>query len=216
MHTSPSLYQNELSRLKRIMWKALLQRQISSLFPLFIKSCLPNFIFLYRFLKVAWVTKSGESDLEVPIAIRPTSETVMYPIYANWIRSHRDLPLKINQWCNVVRWEFKHPTPFIRSLLPSPNSLSILSCFNLSFLSPLLHLQFSFIPPWTSLSSSFPPILSLDYLTFLSLTCFYPGVESSSGRRATLSFPQRKKQMLRFEPIHIIWFLYVCTWPFLL
>ena len=39
----------------------------------------------------------------------------MYPIYAQWIRSHRELPLKLNQWCNVVRWEFKHPTPFIRS-----------------------------------------------------------------------------------------------------
>jgi len=65
--------------------------------------------------EVAWVTKSGQSDLEVPLAIRPTSETVMYPYYAQWIRSHRDLPLKLNQWTNVVRWEFKHPTPFIRS-----------------------------------------------------------------------------------------------------
>ena len=65
--------------------------------------------------EVAWVTKSGSSDLERPIAIRPTSETVMYPYYAQWIRSHRDLPLRLNQWTNVVRWEFKHPTPFIRS-----------------------------------------------------------------------------------------------------
>jgi hypothetical protein len=40
---------------------------------------------------------------------------VMYPYYAQWIRSHRDLPLRLNQWTNVVRWEFKHPTPFIRS-----------------------------------------------------------------------------------------------------
>ena len=67
------------------------------------------------------MTKSGDTDLEVPIAIRPTSETVMYPTYANWIRSHRDLPLLLNQWNNVVRWEFKHPTPFIRSApLPPP------------------------------------------------------------------------------------------------
>ena len=65
--------------------------------------------------EVAWVTRSGNSELEEPIAVRPTSETVMYPIFAKWIKSHRDLPLKINQWCNVVRWEFKHPTPFIRS-----------------------------------------------------------------------------------------------------
>lgn len=55
------------------------------------------------------------ADLEVPLAIRPTSETVMYPYFAQWIRSHRDLPLKVNQWTNVVRWEFKHPTPFIRT-----------------------------------------------------------------------------------------------------
>ncbi|MQL85402.1 hypothetical protein Taro_017923 [Colocasia esculenta] len=65
--------------------------------------------------EVAWVTKSGQSELEVPIAIRPTSETVMYPYYSKWIRGHRDLPLKLNQWCNVVRWEFSNPTPFIRS-----------------------------------------------------------------------------------------------------
>ena len=122
--------------------------------------------------EVAWVTKSGSSDLERPIAIRPTSETVreerergekgegegglflparpparppsiffslffflhtpprplflspplplfpfqvMYPYFADWVRSHRDLPLRLNQWTNVVRWEFKHPTPFIRT-----------------------------------------------------------------------------------------------------
>ena len=65
--------------------------------------------------EVAWVTKSGESELEQPIAIRPTSETIMYPAFADWIHSHRDLPLKLNQWTNVVRWEFKHPTPFLRT-----------------------------------------------------------------------------------------------------
>ena len=65
--------------------------------------------------EVAWVTKSGDTDLDEPIAVRPTSETIMYPAYAKWIRSHRDLPLKLNQWSNVVRWEFKFPTPFIRS-----------------------------------------------------------------------------------------------------
>ncbi|KAF4701679.1 hypothetical protein FOZ63_016212, partial [Perkinsus olseni] len=65
--------------------------------------------------EVAWVTKAGDSDLPEPIAIRPTSETIMYPSYADWIRSYRDLPLKLNQWTNVVRWEFKQPTPFIRT-----------------------------------------------------------------------------------------------------
>lgn len=65
--------------------------------------------------EVAWVTKSGDGDLQKPIAIRPTSETIMYPAYSDWIKSHRDLPLKLNQWSNVVRWEFKYPTPFLRT-----------------------------------------------------------------------------------------------------
>ncbi|XP_026551528.1 bifunctional glutamate/proline--tRNA ligase isoform X2 [Pseudonaja textilis] len=65
--------------------------------------------------EVAWVTKSGKTELAEPIAVRPTSETVMYPAYAKWIQSHRDLPVKLNQWCNIVRWEFKHPQPFLRT-----------------------------------------------------------------------------------------------------
>lgn len=65
--------------------------------------------------EVAWVTHSGSSELAEHIAVRPTSETVMYPAYAKWIQSHRDLPLKLNQWNNVVRWEFKQPQPFIRT-----------------------------------------------------------------------------------------------------
>lgn len=65
--------------------------------------------------EVAWVTRAGQSELEEHIAIRPTSETVMYPYYSKWIRSHRDLPLKLNQWNSVVRWEFKHPQPFLRT-----------------------------------------------------------------------------------------------------
>ncbi|WBW71616.1 cytoplasmic proline-tRNA ligase Prs1 [Schizosaccharomyces osmophilus] len=65
--------------------------------------------------EVAWVTRAGSTELEEPIAIRPTSETVMYPYYAKWIRSHRDLPLRLNQWNSVVRWEFKNPQPFLRT-----------------------------------------------------------------------------------------------------
>ncbi|KTW27143.1 proline-tRNA ligase [Pneumocystis jirovecii RU7] len=65
--------------------------------------------------EVAWVTKAGNSNLEEPIAIRPTSETIMYPYFSKWIRSYRDLPLKLNQWNSVVRWEFKHPQPFLRT-----------------------------------------------------------------------------------------------------
>ncbi|KAJ5894073.1 Prolyl-tRNA synthetase class II [Penicillium taxi] len=65
--------------------------------------------------EVAWVTHAGNTPLEKKIAIRPTSETVMYPYYAKWIRSHRDLPLRLNQWNSVVRWEFKNPQPFLRT-----------------------------------------------------------------------------------------------------
>jgi prolyl-tRNA synthetase len=65
--------------------------------------------------EVAWITKYGSSDLAKKIAVRPTSETVMYPTFAEWVSSHRDLPLQVNQWCNVVRWEFKSPMPFIRT-----------------------------------------------------------------------------------------------------
>ncbi|KAF8317195.1 prolyl-tRNA synthetase [Clavulina sp. PMI_390] len=74
--------------------------------------------------EVAWVTRAGNSELEEPVAIRPTSETVMYPYvssldspidYAKWIQSYRDLPLKLNQWNSVVRWEFKNPQPFLRT-----------------------------------------------------------------------------------------------------
>ena len=65
--------------------------------------------------EVAWVTETGNSKLGERLAIRPTSETIMYASYSKWIRSWRDLPMRYNQWNNVVRWEFKHPTPFIRS-----------------------------------------------------------------------------------------------------
>ena len=65
--------------------------------------------------EVAWVTEGGKNKLEKRLAVRPTSETAMYSFYSKKIRSHRDLPLKMNQWNNVVRWEFKHPMPFLRS-----------------------------------------------------------------------------------------------------
>ncbi|MCL4364800.1 MAG: proline--tRNA ligase [Candidatus Marsarchaeota archaeon] len=65
--------------------------------------------------EVAWVTHTGNTKLDERLAVRPTSETIMYASYSKWIRSWRDLPLRYNQWNNVLRWEFKHPTPFIRS-----------------------------------------------------------------------------------------------------
>jgi prolyl-tRNA synthetase len=65
--------------------------------------------------EVAWVTQAGNTELKERLAIRPTSETIMYESYSKWIRSWRDLPMRYNQWNNVVRWEFKHPMPFIRT-----------------------------------------------------------------------------------------------------
>jgi len=65
--------------------------------------------------EVAWVTEVGNTKLDERLAIRPTSETIMYESYSKWIRSWRDLPIRYNQWNNVIRWEFKHPTPLIRT-----------------------------------------------------------------------------------------------------
>ena len=66
--------------------------------------------------EVAWVTQvgSGQEELAEPLAIRPTSEAIIGPIYAKWIQSYRDLPILINQWCSVVRWE-KRPRLFLRT-----------------------------------------------------------------------------------------------------
>jgi len=64
--------------------------------------------------EVAWVTEAGDSKLDERLAIRPTSETIMYDVVTRWVRSWRDLPLRLNQWNSVVRWEFRHPTPFLR------------------------------------------------------------------------------------------------------
>jgi prolyl-tRNA synthetase len=55
--------------------------------------------------EVAWVTKGGNDELAEPLAIRPTSEAIIGYMYAKWIQSYRDLPLLINQWANVMRWE---------------------------------------------------------------------------------------------------------------
>ena len=54
------------------------------------------------------------SALEEPLVVRPTSETIIYAMYAKWIQSYRDLPLLLNQWCNIVRWELR-TRPFLRT-----------------------------------------------------------------------------------------------------
>jgi prolyl-tRNA synthetase len=64
--------------------------------------------------ELAVVTHAGGEELEEKLVVRPTSETIMYHMYAKWIHSWRDLPLRLNQWCNVVRWE-KRPRLFVRT-----------------------------------------------------------------------------------------------------
>ena len=64
--------------------------------------------------ELAWVTVGGREELEERLAIRPTSESIICDFYRNWIQSYRDLPLLINQWCNVLRWE-KVTRPFLRT-----------------------------------------------------------------------------------------------------
>jgi prolyl-tRNA synthetase len=65
--------------------------------------------------EVAWVTEGGGEKLTERLAIRPTSEAIIGVMYARWIQSHRDLPILINQWANVMRWE-KATRPFLRTL----------------------------------------------------------------------------------------------------
>ena len=64
--------------------------------------------------EVFWVTRGGNTELDIPLALRPTSETAMYPVFNVWIRSHRDLPLRIYQIVNTFRYETKHTRPLIR------------------------------------------------------------------------------------------------------
>jgi len=65
--------------------------------------------------EVAWVTHGGHNELEERLAVRPTSESIIAPYMAQWVRSHRDLPLRVNQWCSVVRWEATDTKPFFRT-----------------------------------------------------------------------------------------------------
>jgi len=62
-----------------------------------------------------FVTHSGDNKLGERLAVRPTSETIIYTFYSKWVRSWRDLPLLLNQWCNILRAEIKSTKPFIRT-----------------------------------------------------------------------------------------------------
>jgi prolyl-tRNA synthetase len=64
--------------------------------------------------EVYWVTRGGSNELDVPLALRPTSETAIYPMYALWVRSHADLPMRLYQIVNTFRYETKHTRPLIR------------------------------------------------------------------------------------------------------
>ncbi|HEY3811360.1 MAG TPA: aminoacyl--tRNA ligase-related protein, partial [Acidimicrobiales bacterium] len=64
--------------------------------------------------ELAVVTHGGGRELEEPVVVRPTSETVINSFFAKWVQSYRDLPLLINQWANVVRWELR-PRLFLRT-----------------------------------------------------------------------------------------------------
>ena len=64
--------------------------------------------------EVAWVTVGGSEELQEPLAVRPTSEAIIGPIMSRWIQSYRDLPVLVNQWCSVFRWE-KRPRLFLRT-----------------------------------------------------------------------------------------------------
>ncbi|HEY4953477.1 MAG TPA: proline--tRNA ligase [Gemmatimonadaceae bacterium] len=65
--------------------------------------------------EIAVVTHGGGKKLEEPLVIRPTSETIIYAMFAKWVQSYRDLPLLINQWANIVRWEMRTRL-FLRTL----------------------------------------------------------------------------------------------------
>jgi prolyl-tRNA synthetase len=64
--------------------------------------------------ELAVVTYGGGKQLEEPVVVRPTSETIIHSFFAKWIQSYRDLPMLLNQWCNVVRWEMR-PRLFLRT-----------------------------------------------------------------------------------------------------
>ena len=57
--------------------------------------------------ELALVTKGGGKDLDEPLVMRPTSETMVNHMFSQWVKSYRDLPLLVNQWCNVTRWEMR-------------------------------------------------------------------------------------------------------------
>ncbi|MGH9168102.1 MAG: aminoacyl--tRNA ligase-related protein, partial [Acidimicrobiia bacterium] len=65
--------------------------------------------------QLAIVTHGGGKELEEPLVVRPTSETIVNEMFSRWIQSYRDLPILINQWCNVVRWEMRTRL-FLRTL----------------------------------------------------------------------------------------------------
>jgi len=90
---------------------------VNAYFPLFIPESLLNkeAEHVEGFApQVAYVTHGGGEELEEKLVVRPTSEAIIGTMYAKWVQSWRDLPILINQWANVVRWE-KVTRPFLRT-----------------------------------------------------------------------------------------------------
>jgi len=104
--------------IQRLMDKRIRESgHVNAYFPLFIPESLlkKEMEHLKGFApEVAWVTHGGQEELEERLAVRPTSEAIIGSMYAKWIQSWRDLPILINQWANIVRWE-KVTRPFLRT-----------------------------------------------------------------------------------------------------
>ncbi len=104
--------------IQRLLDKRLKQAgHVNAYFPLFIPESFlqKEMDHLQGFApEVAWVTQGGKEVLEERLAVRPTSEAIIGSLYSKWIKSYRDLPVLINQWANIVRWE-KVTRPFLRT-----------------------------------------------------------------------------------------------------
>ncbi len=112
---SYAIWEKIQGHLNRLLWDS---GHRNAYFPLFIPESLlrKEAEHFEGFVpECAWITVGGDSELGERLAVRPTSETIIYVMYGKWIRSWRDLPIKLNQWCNIVRWETKATRPFLRT-----------------------------------------------------------------------------------------------------
>ena len=114
--------------------------------------------------QVAWVTRGGDEELAEPLVVRPTSEVIIGTLYAKWIKSWRDLPVLINQWANVVRWE-KVTRPFLRTTFAHwliRIGRSRHDCTHFAYIVPIIASE---VGRTTSFSSSSSPPACVTYAT---------------------------------------------------